>query len=887
MTKSDIINNYYSAIKAYNNSINGRLSQAKPTYSQQLPFDIKDVEELYDKIENLGKKGYKRLKAYRSCDDFLNKKSMDITVLTQLYLDAKATVDTIEQEIEKAVNSIMQLSKDDIIEIIKTKYLPHIQDIVLASEIESQNNYEMSSALKALATEITVKNILLLTNPKSLFEKKVIEEMTSINLNEQSSIQMIKAKNSNNEFFNSIFNVDSTQNEEERKLNIWSTIKILLYEIKSIDEIKKVFNATLSQNSKITGHEINELFMILPPLYKDIISYKMITNIPKSKSLLRKIKTLTPDDYVTEIDVLLMNLGFESVDEVSHQQKLLAENTKAFVDFRYIEKLSNEAVDNLLSSLALSSYMILNYAINNPEISKVGNNSFEYSYFKDIFTEEEFNSLKEKSKKQNVDEKTIIFYFAFIKNYIGSRKININDKKLKNINNLFETIRNCNNITNLGQMFNDWYQNINIEELSIEELNELTIFSPEFVYDHFSFEDKLIYQKCKQTNIRFEYYYKLNVDLFNELLTLYQDKFTNESIPEYYFRYSLEEIKYAYRLKINQTNNYNYQELLRDYENKRIDYIPEYSENILTKQELDSAKQSIITTSMYDLHEEDTLEEKDVFVRNIMSEEAKNSRKTLDRASRLLNILKEMENDPSKENLLSYSQDDIKDALIIFQLSKLQRINIENYVHLSSEQLDEMIVKESQSGTYDLYGYKDQHDASISQQQEYLIQRNERVEEEYKKLRNVEPNANMKFLGPIQVVRNLQIFYSINQNFTSSPSFYYKTPEEVIKIVEKYKSLRLEEQLPEEILYFTVDEINDECESIIQLIQNEKDASENDEFEIESIDKIRRIIQKRTQRKEERRRQEELNSLFDSDKSSSSETVVVINPAIAKVASYK
>ena len=143
----------------------------------------------------------------------------------------------------------------------------------------------MSSALKALATEITVKNILLLTNPKSLFEKKVIEEMTSINLNEQSSIQMIKAKNSNNEFFNSIFNVDSTQNEEERKLNIWSTIKILLYEIKSIDEIKKVFNATLSQNSKITGHEINELFMILPPLYKDIISYKMITNIPKSKSL--------------------------------------------------------------------------------------------------------------------------------------------------------------------------------------------------------------------------------------------------------------------------------------------------------------------------------------------------------------------------------------------------------------------------------------------------------------------------------------------------------------------------------------------------------------------------------------------------------------------------
>ena len=52
MTKSDIINNYYSAIKAYNNSINGRLSQAKPTYSQQLPFDIKDVEELYDKIEN-------------------------------------------------------------------------------------------------------------------------------------------------------------------------------------------------------------------------------------------------------------------------------------------------------------------------------------------------------------------------------------------------------------------------------------------------------------------------------------------------------------------------------------------------------------------------------------------------------------------------------------------------------------------------------------------------------------------------------------------------------------------------------------------------------------------------------------------------------------------
>ena len=365
------------------------------------------VDNLINKI-----KKYK-LTGWNSCRLFLDvNSSMDIHTLEVRYNNALNIVTSYEQEKDTALNAAYTYLKPYIRSMIMEKYIPHIQDVITASEAGMQNNYEISSALKALATELSLKNIHVLTDNTIVIgtlEKKIIELIRDRTQsgNETQKLSIIQSMNLNNEFLNTIFSITVNQSEEEKKANIWKIMTNVLYEVKSIDEIKLEVqnNPNLGHREKPIGHEINEILEALEPIFKELIYYKMITNIPKAKELSKRISYLTSNDYLTEIDLLLMTLGFDSKKQVDEQRAILSNNTEAFIDFRYLEKLSNENVNRLLSSLSVAAYMILDYTLKNESLAHKNMDVSNYNPLQNIFSPEEYESLNELITADNLDKK--------------------------------------------------------------------------------------------------------------------------------------------------------------------------------------------------------------------------------------------------------------------------------------------------------------------------------------------------------------------------------------------------------------------------------------------------------------------------------------------------
>lgn len=857
----------------YQNALQLNSSSAQPVYTT---ITLSDVQILSDKI-----KKYK-INGWNSCRLFLNETTTDINILIQRYNAASQIVYQYEQQKDQALNDVYAFIKPYIKSMIEQKYIPHIQDVISASEVENYNNSEISSALKALASELSLKNIHVLIDEniaKSTLEKEIIDiiRVNTVTGNETTKLNTIQSLNTGNQFITDIYHISPNQTQQELEDCIWKIMTNILYEVKSIDEIKAEVrnNPLLGNREKPIGHEINEILNALPPVFKELIKYKMMTNIPNSKKLSQGITSLKNNDFLTEIDMLLMTLGFNAEKQVIDSSTVLSENTEAFIDFRYLQKLSSEKINELLSSLSTASYMILDYVLKNESISKKDVDVHDYNSFSSIFSQDEYNYLTNLISQNNLDPKTTMYYYAFIKNYIGTRTLSMDDKKFKNINELFKIIRSNNNIATLGTLFKEWYENIDLNTLSVEELNELTLFSPEFMYPNFSQTDKLIYKKCKAANIEFQYYYKLNPHLFDAIIKLHKDKLQGKSIPQYYFYYTIKEISYAYNnrnsISANSIAYHNYNGI-----------IPEVM--------LESERESLLNSNLYSKNMDAGLsaEELEYYLKQEIIERRIKKTNEATRANNLRTIIQHLKNNGDIAALVNFSKKDIEDAKLIIILSKIQLINPEYYLSINSETLNRMFHENQMNallyppelGGTELYSADYEESLLLAEKRAEILAR------EIPKMKEFEPTIEMKFLTPGHIAKNMELFFEVNNDLVATPSFIYKTPYEVDEVIKLYQQLNIEEPLPEEILYFSNEEIKNNMKILAELIQNEKDA---ESFSMESIDKIRKIIQKRKERQEAKLIQKEKPNIkpITTRKNELDEMFVTISPEFLEYASQR
>lgn len=303
-------------------------------------------------------------------------------------------------------------------------------------------------------------------------------------------------------------------------------------------------------NVKVNGHTLYKVFDNLPEEYKAMIKYQIATSFSRGDSTDIDEKLISAIDYflmISELDTTVVNLD---------STKQMVVNSNNFDRMRYlIDRLGSE---DLLFSIAYAraSYIVaknevdgvcfssiknsnysnkglqytneldvlikangdkketLDYIIGNKKIFAVVKqlNAKDLYVLIDMFNKDEIDWMMESC---NVEEscsfKEMFYYSIFFKKHVNNYEFLYDNDKYRNINRLFYTIKNTNNLAMLGNQIAQWFAEIDVYLLSDEEFEALKIFDVDYIYNSLSFKDRVLYKKCVDKGIDFKLHYLSNV----------------------------------------------------------------------------------------------------------------------------------------------------------------------------------------------------------------------------------------------------------------------------------------------------------------------------------------------------------------------------------------
>lgn len=452
---------------------------------------------------------------------------------------------------------VVEQFREAIVEVIKEKLVPHIRNFAEASSEPSRySDQALPCALKAFTIEYATKAIHALSSTTGTSDLTINNNRFQTN----NYLATCLCNALRGDFSNFAAKTDAEVVDlilgtnlppKERIEHLWSILNNhVIYNIKSLQEVLNV-----THQPKILGHEIDNMVNGLPQNISALIKYKGMTYLANDKiSAVGQVPN--EDDFIDGVDLILMDKAFLTATEFEQQQRKLSENTNAFVELRYIERLVKEGDYQSLSALSAATQTILDFVLKHKELA-IKNVNANSSVWSTIFTSEEMTKLSElETNNPTFNKDNLYFYYAFLKTYIDTRKIDFNDNKYKNINKLFEIIKSTGNITAINNEFLRWYSTIDPYSLSREELRELEGVFPKYFFQSLSYEDKHMYQLCKQHNIPFEYHYKINPKSFEKILELCgNESFQTKAIPVELLKKAPSEITELHQYLITQGLN--------------------------------------------------------------------------------------------------------------------------------------------------------------------------------------------------------------------------------------------------------------------------------------------------------------------------------------------
>ena len=566
-------------IKFSEDYINGLIAHLDGVeLSEHIIAVLKDIESYqYDYLQTK-ENGVSILENYNSFSPDIIKTELD---------RIKAEIQQYNVKTDEIVEEAYKMSKPIIQQQVKSKFLPYLRQLIemsnnidasLTGETSQENitKYEAACMLKCFVVEFSSKILHILSNEEAIrkFIKIKLLKTEGRNIpNKNQKVEVIAKRL-----------LSENLTGENKETAQFKFVNSLVGEIKDTERVlEEVRNSNIR---RITGHEIEIMFNSLPDTIRNFVKYKTMTSfvipdITKKGQIPTKSKFFQAPDFL----IMVKNFSEEEINKLNSNNSLMNErlksNNSGFINYRYLQQQADIIDYEVLNAIAISLYETLDFSTKNI-ITFQDNIPTDYESLKSTFTLDEYNnliSLYKENPNSNLD--SIISYYAFMKTYVDIKEIDINDKKYTNINNFFQKIKESNDITSLGEIFSQWYSSIDLATLTKEELDELQIIDPTFIYNSLSYTDKLIYQKCKAQGIKFSYYYKLNLDTFEFILNSYASSFQNKQIgenciitsahtlkkieeilkekglnigdvPDYYFKYDPNILKMIYR---NEENN--------------------------------------------------------------------------------------------------------------------------------------------------------------------------------------------------------------------------------------------------------------------------------------------------------------------------------------------
>lgn len=697
---------------------------------------------------------------------------------------------------------------------IKTEILPHVDSIREDSNrpIRSYNEYASKCMLKAFAIEYLLKTICIM-----------------------SDIPRDEVKNFSPESYNTEQKMRSLMKDTKLKLET---------QIRTDDP---------SDTRRRSGHEIDEILnKIIPPHIRTLIKYRSIANYANAdilqKGILPRKIDKSLDSFVA--DYMLMTRDFSTsknssqssmAETAAQHNKIYHENNKAFEQYRYQDKIAGFQDYNMLNSLMVATEMTLEYLLNNRELAiklKPGEIIGFESVSKHL-TKDEYDHLIELSNTNGYDSNDLIYYHTFLKEYLEERTPRLTDERYQRINQLFEEIKNA-GISSTGEKFAEWFKSFNINDLTKEELEELNVIAPEFIYNSLSYTDKLIYEKCKANNIEFQFHYKLNPENLDKIIKLYGKEFSGKSFGENFISCNIGELQEIqsifseYNLKMSDIPDYYFRydsEILRR-------CCARTNGSILTKEDLMQTFEDAVLESYSAAGQGRNAQALPLSIsgaRLMFSYNQMFYQKQEEIIGKTIDILTSQgikTYEEMKEHIDITSEQYYK-AKYIADIKRLAKVeDISQYTRMSIPRLSEKVFKlrrQENSNSKD----KLIIDSMIPGKNSAAVTIVENTEE-YKQvqtlLNEIKVNPNMKFLRDVEVLHSyfkcrdyLNTHLPLEEPIQIGEPFLYRTTNEVTEIIEICKKYKLD-TFKKEYLFFSPTEF----ESNIGLLPGYVDSAIED-----------------------------------------------------------
>lgn len=655
-----------------------------------------------------------------------------------------------------------QTGMNNLISYIKTEIINHIENIIADSNgpIKSEKSYESKCMLKAFAIEYTLKIINIL----SQLPEEEIKKYTNISIVEHEFSNLMK------------------QVREQ------------------LVQIAKNNDPTVRTR---TGHEINELLNnVLQSHIANLIKYRSIANYGSDRIISEGYIPTISDKSQTAFaaDYFLMIKDFTSPEQTttmreiaSQHNEIYQQNNKAFEQYRYKDKQANLMDYQELNARMAASHMILEFLLNNVELFRqLDTNQIEYDYIKNLLTQEEYDKLVEIAKNNSYDINQMILYHAFLKQYLKERTPKLNDKRYERINKLFEEIKQAGDISYTSSRFIEWYSKIDITTLTPEEIKELNIIDPNFIYKSLSYKDKLIYKKCQKYGIVFEYYYKISPQVFEKIIQICGDELEGRSINIGLFSNTLEEtisffalIKdmglsideipdYYYRCRVDELINA-YNEFIRTNGPTRIipqEFILNYASKA-TQQEFKNKEFDILNKKERD---------NDELMRTFSNSDANIFTRLLYLINQKYNNYDDYANHDYKKYASSINNEEIELLAKILGISLEEILKISVRYHLMQELLKE---QEFQDLAIDFQRKRDMGllDDRVILDDETTVIKQEIVATQNVMDKQIEVGIDMLFLTSEEILLSYKMCQSQIPELKIGDYLFYKTPLEVREII--------------------------------------------------------------------------------------------------------
>ena len=291
-------------------------------------------------------------------------------------------------------------------------------------------------------------------------------------------------------------------------------------------------NLISEDNYKFNLAFFTAVYIVLLHEYEDLDKYTCVTASELDDASLKTGNVLVvPKEYESIISVYSRSL--DDLIKNNSDKKTLLDN------------LLNKSYFDWLLGLNKYNFYTL--------ISKFNENEIEWLY------------NQNNTNKNNFED--TLYYFTYLKSYLKGLDLDLTDKNVERVSKFVELVNSTNDLSYLELQYNNWLGSIRIEDFTMEELDILEKFDPNYISGISNYSLKSYHYLCKKVNADFkgdvnivgsrdakhkaalyQYFADLgysdipecfeNVDLFSALnvIKLISDSGHEfEEIPRYYF----------------------------------------------------------------------------------------------------------------------------------------------------------------------------------------------------------------------------------------------------------------------------------------------------------------------------------------------------------------